>query len=264
VTHQDAAPDERRFDLHEAFLGRERELLAALETGRRNAGHSGVQGQGTEMHWQALLEAVLPARYKVSPAIVVDSRGGQSQQIDLVIRDGHFSPLFWEWGGHCYVPVESVYAVAEVKPEINREYLLYASDKIASVRSLFRTSVPFGWAMGTMEARKLPPILGMFLGGASGWSPTFGDPFRQALKDVVKDGRIDLGCVLGSASFEVPSDDGADAAIVGEANTALVSFTMTLLKRLQGLGSSPAIDYDAYAAWGRSRSTGDGNRANSR
>jgi hypothetical protein len=86
----------------------------------------------------------------------------------------------------------------------------------------------------------------------------------QALEDVAKDGRIDLGCVLGSASFEVPLGDGADAAIVGEGNTALVSFTMTLLKRLQGLGSSPAIDYDAYAAWGRSRSTGDGNRANSR
>ena len=73
MTVQDAAAGERSFDLHQAFLGREAELLAALETGRRNAGHPGVQGQGTEMHWQALLEAVLQARYKVSSAIVVDS-----------------------------------------------------------------------------------------------------------------------------------------------------------------------------------------------
>ena len=168
MTEQDGAAGERTFDLHQAFLGRETEPLAALETGRRNAGQPGVQGQGSEMHWQALLEAVLPARYKVSPAIVVDSRGGQSQQIDLVIRDGHFSPLFWEWGGHCYVPVESVYAVAEVKPEINRKHLLYAGDKVASVRGLLRTSASFGWAMGTMEARSLPPIMGMFLAGTGG------------------------------------------------------------------------------------------------
>jgi len=209
------------------------------------------------MHWLALLEAILPARYKVSPAIVVDSRGGQSEQIDLVIRDSHFSPLFWDWGGHNYVPVESVYAVAEVKPEINREYLLYAGDKVASVRALHRTSASFGWAQGTMEARSLPPILGMFLAGASGWSPTFGDPFRKALKDVNTEGRLDLGCVLGSASFEVVDPDEAAEVLVGHASTALVSFTLALLKRLQGLGSSPAIDYDAYAAWVQAQSTDD-------
>lgn len=70
-------------------------------------------------------------------------------------------------------------------------------------------------------------------------------------------GRLDLGCVLGSASFEVAYDGEADAVLVGEAETALVSFTLALLKRLQGLGSSPAIDYDAYAAWVHSRSATD-------
>lgn len=257
MTDHDPAADKLTFDLHGAFLDQERELLAALKTGRRNAGHPGVQGQGTETQWQALLEKVLPARYEVSPAIVVDSRGGRSQQIDLVVRDGHFSPQFWEWGGHRYVPAESVYAVAEVKPEINRDHLLYAGEKIASVRGLYRTSVPFGWAMGTMEARPLPPILGIFLAGDSRWSPTFGDPFRKALKDVTQEGRLDIGCVLGSASFEVAHDQDADAVAVGAADTALVSFTLALLKRLQGLGSSPAIDYDAYATWVHGRSSSE-------
>jgi hypothetical protein len=108
--------------------------------------------QGTETHWHELLGGLLRARYQAMRAFVVDSRAGQSDQIDLAIIDRHLSPLFWEWGGHCYVPAESVYGVFEIKPEINRQYVLYAGGKIASVRRLHRTSASFGWAMGTMPA----------------------------------------------------------------------------------------------------------------
>ena len=251
----DGRSDDRRFDLHDAFMGREEELLGALRTGRRNAGHSGAQGAGTETHWHEMLGGILPARYQAMRAFVVDSRGGQSEQIDLAIIDRHFSPLFWEWGEHCYVPAESVYGVFEIKPEISREHVLYTAGKIASVRRLHRTSASFGWAMGTMPARELPPILGGFLAGGSGWSPAFGDPFRQALRDVEQGGAIDLGCALNEGSFEVPVGSGIDGTVVSDPNTALVSFTLTLLKRLQGIGSAPAIDYDAYAQWVGSRSS---------
>jgi hypothetical protein len=208
-----------------------------------------VQGSGSETHWHELLGSILPARYQALRAFVVDSKGGQSQQIDLAIIDRHFSPLFWEWGGHCYVPAESVYAVFEIKPEINRDYILYAGQKIASVRSLHRTSASFGWAMGRMPARDLPPALGGFLAGGSGWNPTFGDPFRRALSDTVASGEIDIGCVLGNGSFEIPVAGRIDDIVVGNTTTALVAFTLTLLKRLQGIGSAPAIDYNAYAQW---------------
>ncbi len=250
----------RRFDLHQAFMGQEDQLLSALRTGQRNAGHAGVQGTGTETHWHELLGSILPARYQALRAFVVDSKGGQSEQIDLAIIDRHFSPLFWEWGDHCYVPAESVYAVFEIKPEINRDYILYAGQKIASVRSLHRTSVSFGWAMGRMPARDLPPVLGGFLAGDSGWNPTFGDPFRRALSEIASPGEIDIGCVLSNGSFEIPVDGGIDDIVIGEATTALVSFTLTLLKRLQGIGSAPAINYEAYAQWasfGRNTSSSD-------
>ena len=39
-----------------------------------------------------------------------------------------------------YIPAEGVYAVFEVKPDLNKKYILYAGDKIESVRKLFRTS----------------------------------------------------------------------------------------------------------------------------
>jgi hypothetical protein len=260
VNHGDVEPGTARprFDLHDAFKGKEEELLAALRTGRRVAGHPTVQGDGTEMHWRSMLEAVLPTRYEVAPAIVVDSRGERSEQIDLVVRDKHFSPLLWEWGGHLYVPAESVYAVFEVKPQIDRNYVLYGARKIASARALHRTSTSFGWAMGTMPARDLRPIIGGFLAAASGWRDTFGDSFHRALSDAEAirvgddanaNGRIDVGCVLGHGTFEIPHGSSSHDVVISTAETALSSFTLTLLKRLQGIGSVPAIDYDAYAQW---------------
>lgn len=236
------------FNLHDAFAYQEAELAAALRTGKF-AGHAGVQGQGTEDRWRALLTAMLPARYEVCAAIVVDSRGGRSEALDLVIRDRHFSPLFWEWGDHLYVPAESVYAVFEIKPEINRKYVLYAGEKIGSVRSLHRTSAPFGWAAGTMQRRDPLPILGGILADTSGWSRAFGNPFMKAMRDVGEHGRLDLGCVLGHGSFEVPNNSSVEALESSAPEKTLISFVLRLLRRLQGVGSAPAIDYAAYAGW---------------
>jgi len=248
-----AAGQRQKFDLHAAFARKEKSLLNDLDAGAEVAGHSGVQGQGTEDQWQAMLKGVLPARYQVSAAFVVDSEGGQSEQIDLVVRDDHFSPLFWKYGGHLYVPAESVYAVFEVKPESNREYLLYAGEKIASVRKLVRTSAPFEWAQGVMSPRALPPILGGFLATNSGWSSPFGKPFHQAITAADANKQIDLGCILGHGSFEIPYGNTADAVEIDETESALVSFMLRFLHRLQGLGSAPAIDYRAYARWVEAR-----------
>lgn len=236
------------FDLHEVFAGQEATLLAELNAGKQ-AGHSGVQGSGTEDRWIALLRERLPHRYEVTRAIVVDSTGHRSQQIDVVIHDRHFSPKFWEYGDHHYVPAECVYAVFEVKPELNREYVLYAGEKAASVRALHRTSTSFGWALGPMPPRPLFPILSGILCDNSSWIPPFGEPFGKALNDVGTDGRIDLGCVLGHGAFEVPYDGVAGQVTVSGADTALVTFLLKLLHRLQGLGSASAIDYSAYARW---------------
>jgi len=236
------------FNLHDAFAHQEAELAAALKSGKF-AGHTGVQGQGTEDRWRALLRTMLPARYEVCAAIVVDSLGGKSEQLDLVIRDKHFSPLFWQWGGHLYVPAESVYAVFEIKPEINRGYLLYAGEKVASVRSLHRTSAPFGWAEGTMQRRDSLPILGGIVADNSGWTPAFGTPFMGAMKDVGEAGKLDLGCVLGHGSFEIPNDSPVERVAFSDPGTTLISFVLRLLRRLQAVGSAPAIDYAAYAGW---------------
>jgi hypothetical protein len=243
------ATDGEPFDLHEVFAGQEAVLIGEL-TSARQAGHPTVQGDATEGQWIELLRRRLPRRYDATRAIVVDSRGHRSDQMDLVIYDRFFSPQWWELADHHYVPAESVYAVFEVKPEINRDYLIYAADKIASVRQLYRTAAPFGWAMGTMNPRPSPPaILGGLLAGTSAWSPAFGEPFRRALQDGAPNGAVDLGCVLGHGAFEIPDLSRRSEAVLSEPEVALVTFLLRLLRRLQALGSPPAIDYAAYERW---------------
>lgn len=235
-------------DLHGIFAGQEEVLARELEASKL-AGHPGVHGDGNEHLWIELLTKRLPNRYAVSKAIVVDSAGGRSHQLDVVIHDRQYSPQVWERGEHRYVPAESVYAVFEVKPEVNRDYVIYASKKVASVRALSRTSSSFVWASGTHKGREDFVPLGGLLAGSCGWASGLGDYFKTALTDTVEGGRLDLGCVLGQGAFEIADREQPQFVQTSGPEVALVSFLLTLLRRLQGVGTAPAIDYEAYARW---------------
>lgn len=239
-------------DLHQVFTGQEEILRTHLRTGKQ-AGHPGVQGDGTEHHWIELFRKRLPRRYDVTKAIVVDSIGGRSEQIDMVVYDRQYSPEFWEQGEHRYLPVESVYAVFEIKPDFNKKYVLYAGEKVASVRRLMRTSNPFGWAGGTHDGHGGFEPLGGILCTTSEWSPAFGAPFLEARKAIDAQGQLDLGCVLGHGAFEIPDRTNQDEVAVSHTSVTLVTLLLTLLRRLQTLGSAPALDYAAYEDWARGR-----------
>lgn len=245
MINQDAVDS---FDLHEVFRGQEQVLQSQLRTGRL-AGHPGVQGEGTEHHWIELLSRRLPRRYDVTSAIVVDSIGGRSEQMDLVVYDRQYSPEFWEQGEHRYLPAESVYAAFEIKPEFSRRNVMYAGEKVASVRRLLRTSNRFRWAGGTHDGHGGFQPLGGILCTHSEWSPAFGVPFAETRKAIEASGQLDLGCVLGHGAFEVGDPAQPDEVIVSEPSVTLITFLLTLLRRLQELGTAPAIDYAAYGGW---------------
>lgn len=236
------------FDLHAVFAGQEQVLCAQLSTGKQ-AGHPGVQGEGTEDHWLKLLRQRLPRRYDVTRGLVVDSSGGRSEQIDVIVYDRQYSPEFWEHGDHHYVPAEAVYGAFEIKPELNKDYILYAGEKVASVRRLRRTSHEFGWAGGTHSGHGGFEPLGGILCTTSDWSPAFGDPFRKYCQEIDPLGRLDLGCVLGHGAFEIPDRDRPESMLASQPSVALVTLLLTLLRRLQKLGSASAIDYAAYESW---------------
>ena len=243
------------FDIDGAFADQERQLAATLNLGRRITSQPGIVGDATEDGWKDMLCDFLPGRYGVASGKVVDSQGHQSEQIDLIIHDTYYSPLMFRIGDDRFLPVESVYAVLEVKQTLNKEHLNDAAQKAESVRRLYRTSAEIPNQFGVKLVKDLDqfPILAGILASESDWSVPFGDTLRNHLNQQTPKRAIDFGCALGAGAFdtkrELPLSDRSllDVA-VSVPGRALSFFAMRLLRRLQQLGTVGAINYDAYAA----------------
>ena len=167
----------------------------------------GEKGSSVENEWLALFKTHLPHRYQADSAFVVDRHGNVSDQIDVVIYDRQYTPMLFNNSGVKYVPAESVYAVLEVKQELNGEYITYTGKKIASVRDLNRTSTDVVDIGEKKSPRELTYILGGIVTTDSGWNPPFGDPFKDAIGTLDEPERIDLGISLIKGSFSVDRTD---------------------------------------------------------
>ena len=247
--------EQNQFDLTAAFVIRQAKLCADLGLSDISS-HPGTKGDQTELDWLRMLDEFLPKRYGVAKAFVVDSNGHQSEQIDVVIHDRHFSPLLFEVGGAKYIPAESVYAAFEVKQDLDKGNVEYAADKIATVRKLHRTSVEITYTDGVRSPVVPKRIIGGILSRRSNWSPPFCEPFESCISDL--DSRetkkftygLDVGCAVEHGGFVVNRDrvkeDAKTSVDHSESKVALIYFVMQLLRKLQVVGSVPAMDYDAY------------------
>jgi len=246
-------PELPGFDLTDAFFKRQKQLEAGLGIGDI-ATHSGTKGSETELNWLRMLAEFLPRRYGVTSAFVIDSHGGLSDQLDVVIHDQHFSPLLFEVGGAKYIPAECVYAAFEVKQELDKGNLEYAADKVASVRRLHRTTIEVPHLGGKYDPVIPRRIIGGVLVRRSDWTPPFGESFEKCL--IHLDSRdpqgltwaLDIGCAVEHGGFVVKRDEKGGSINIdhSEPGIALIYFVMRLMRLLQVMGSPPAIDYDAY------------------
>lgn len=228
--------------MREAFIDVQAELEFKLRRASQSISHAGTQGSVNEDHWIDILRAYLPKRYEVATGFVIDSKGGRSQQVDVVVFDKHFTPTLLDQQNHRYIPAEAVYAVFESKPHIDKSYLEYAGDKAAFVRRLHRTSVAISHAGGTFKPKEPFPIVAGILAPKSSWVDGLGETFKKHLPQSA-DERLDCGCALEDGAFD--SFDG-DCKVVPREG-ALISFLFRLLSKLQSLGSVPAIDWTTYA-----------------
>lgn len=146
-----------------------------------------------------------------------------------------------------YIPAESVYAVFEVKQELNKEYIKYAGAKAESVSILRRTSVAIPHAGGFYPPKPQSKILAGILTLSSTWTDPLGKSFEEHIRSLDGNQRLDIGCALESGSFKV---DYSDNNIVIERSTAEESFIFFFLKlfmELQKLATIPAMDIECYA-----------------
>lgn len=229
--------------MREAFVGVQAELQLKIKNANQSIDHAVTKGSVNEEHWIEILRSYLPKRYEVATGFVIDSKGGRSQQVDVVVFDKHFTPTLLDQQNHRYIPAEAVYAVFECKPHIDKSYLEYAGDKAGSVRKLHRTSVSISHAGGTFKPKEPFPIVAGILAPKSSWEDGLGVSFKKNLpKDA--DEYLDCGCALEDGAFD--NFDGELEIAVGDRN--LIFFLFRLLSKLQSLGSVPAIDWAAYAA----------------
>ncbi len=232
--------------LERLFLAHQDTLRAELERARGVLDHPGLKGDAAEDRWRDMLSRHLPKRYRVCKGQVVDSKGGISEQIDVIIHDAHYCPLFLQEGGTCFVPAESVYAVFEAKQELDAAYVKAAGAKAASVRRLFRTTAPIVDRGERKPARALTEILAGVVALAATWTGGLGDGFQAAVAELDDEEHLDLGCALGAGAFELGHEDGHGTLAIAPPEAALVTFFLRLVHRLQAIGTIVAIDWSAY------------------
>lgn len=233
--------------LRSAFLAKQSHLLAALEIVPDLTGHGTTIGDDSEANWARVLREFLPARYGVAKGQVMDSEGSISDQIDLLIYDAQYTPLLAKSAnGDLFVPAEAVYAVFEVKQEMNKQFLNYAGTKIASVRNLKRTTVPIHHAGGTFEPKSPIPILGGLLTTREGWATLKNKAAVTAVLGLTGPRRVDIGCALRGVSFNRIDDSDTSPPEYSEPDMTLMFFLVRLFGRLQKVGTVAAVDIDAY------------------
>ncbi len=234
-------------DAKSLFKSLQDQLEASLAGARAVLSHPGARGTASEDNWIAMLRAHLPHRYQIDKAFVVDSEGVTSDEIDIVIYDRQYAPLLYNRSGQRFVPAESVYTVLESKQTFDKGNLEYAGRKAASVRNLKRTSARIVHAGGEFEARDLPRILAGIVAFDSAWTPPLGKALIATLSERPEAERLDFGCAVSAGSFEAQyGETGIESLNQSDTTTALFFFFLTLLHRLQVMGTVPAISYQSY------------------
>src|SRR5579872_1109443 len=125
----------------------------------------GEQGRLVERVVLDLLAEFLPTRYSYGSGFVIDSKGNQSRQCDIVIYDTTLTAGLFHRTGPVLFPVEAVYGVIEIKTTLDKHEVNDACDHIASVKRLVNVAKPTlepaldeDGRPAVLETRPSPPI----------------------------------------------------------------------------------------------------------
>lgn len=264
-----------KIKLKDLFSGLQNQMSAQLSTNREFILHPGSKGDSLEDTWIEWLRTYLPNRYCIDKAIVIDSTGQLSDQIDLVIYDQQYTPFVLTQNGIHYIPAEGVYAVFEVKPDLNGSltsvgesisYIAYAGRKIESVRRLKRTTTSIIDRGKKYDPRPLTKIVGGILASTNGIKKK--ETLENHLKSLSGLQGIDIGCAVDYGAFFIDHVGEEDVNVTdyskrindyyltrtiydiefSKPEISLVSFFFQLMRYLQqSIGTVAAIDLSEYS-----------------
>lgn len=124
--------------LLEALRGQADLALAKLRATAMSQNPS-IKGSSREEIVREFIRCFLPSSYAIGHGEVFSERNERSKQIDVIIHDDIFSPVFKTADGGILVPCEAVYGTAEVKTRLDSSGWNLALKNIASVKRLSRS-----------------------------------------------------------------------------------------------------------------------------
>lgn len=124
--------------LLEALRGQAEFALAKLRAATMSRNPS-IKGASREEVIREFMRCFLPTSYAIGHGEVFSADNERSKQVDVIIHDDAFSPVFRTDDGGVLVPCEAVYGSAEVKTRLDRNGWEQALDNVASVKRLERT-----------------------------------------------------------------------------------------------------------------------------
>lgn len=224
--------------LGEIIARRHNRALADLLDARSLIDHPSEKGGVTEGIWLDLFDKYLPKRYQARRAMVVDHRGQLSNQIDIVVHDGLFTPFILDFGGYEIVPIESVYAVFEVKQAVNIANLVYAEEKCSSVTGLIRVN------RETRQVRNIEPtpIRRGLLATQCDWSQGEEEKIFEFRSSRASEKQLEY--IVSAESFSNTCIEGNSIHDMGRA--AISRFLLRFVEDLQAIGTVMPIDIEKY------------------
>lgn len=125
-----------RFDFEETMNSVSLKMKIDFEYLTKQIEHKELKGRAREIVIKKFLAKYLPLSLGVKSGEIVSSNGNVSKQMDIIIFDNLNCPIFLREDEVHIFPIESVYAVIEVKSHLNSEELEDCMEKIYSVKRM--------------------------------------------------------------------------------------------------------------------------------
>jgi len=127
-------------DLESIFNDVSDQMRKDFTKAQKALSHSGLKGSANEESVKQFLRQYLPKPIELSSGMIVDAKGGQSRQLDIILNDAANTPIFFQSADTRVIPAECTYAVIEVKAYLDKSELEKAYQNMKSVKSLSKTA----------------------------------------------------------------------------------------------------------------------------
>jgi len=218
-------------NIEEVFEEVSAQMRSDFDRSRSALSHAGLKGSSNEEIVKAFLRQYLPKNLEISTGLAVDSKGGVSRQLDIIIHDAAKTPIFFQSAETRVIPIECIYAVIEVKAFLDKAELEKSFQNMQSVKALEKVAF-FEPNSEIIETKNL------FGKEWSHWPVAhfifaFDSPSLESVLtnlQVLESGldvhkRIDTVCVLGNGVILNQEPGGTLTALPSPGTRLAVSFT---------------------------------------